>query len=329
MLAEPPILRRFPALARLPRASFGTFPTPVENVSLTDGRPLFIKRDDRSGASIGGNKVRCAEWLLGAIRDGDHVVTVGPRGSTHALTTATYARQLGARVTVVRWNQEMNPAARAVDARLRSAARIIDARWAPSAYAIAAALRMQKRVRWIPAGGASPLAALGHVNAALELVEQSARGEAILPERVVVPLGTGGTAAGLALGFRIAGLPIRVVAVRVVPRIVGRRRRIISSANRAARLIELLTDQSLPRVAAEDIVVAEEFYGGAYGRPVQALADERALDALGIRLDDTYSRKAFAAAIAQANHRTLFWLTFDGRILGAGPSTITSATTPL
>ncbi len=315
-MPELAILRRFPALEALPRVSLGTFPTPIESLSLHDGRTVLIKRDDRSAALIGGNKVRGLEWLFGGIREGDHVVTVGPRGSTHALITASYARQLGAGVTVVRWNQEMNRAARSVDARLHEAARIIDARWVPTAYAIAAALRLQKRVRWIPAGGASPLAALGHVNAALELVEQCARGECDLPECVVVPLGTGGTAAGLALGFLIAGVAVRLVAVRVVPRIVGRRQRILSLANRAARLIERTTGQRLPRVGPDNVVVAEEFYGGAYGRPIEALADERALDTLGVRLDDTYSRKAFVAAIAQVSRRTLFWLTFDGRILG-------------
>jgi D-cysteine desulfhydrase len=316
-VAELPILRRFPALARLSRVSLGTFPTPVQRIPLADGRSLLIKRDDLSAPSVGGNKVRGTEWLLGGIGDGDHVITVGPRGSTHALITATYARQLGARATVVRWDQEMNRAARSVDARLRNTARIIDTRWVPAAYAIAAALRLRQRAHWIPAGGASPVAALGHVNAALELVEQGARGECELPECVVVPFGTGGTAAGLALGFRIASLPIRVIAVRVVPRIVGRRRRVIALANRAAQLIERVTGggHRLPRVDPDDIVVTEGFYGGAYGRPLDALADERALETLGVGLDDTYSRKAFAAAIAQVNQRTLFWLTFDGRLL--------------
>jgi hypothetical protein len=32
-------------------------------------------------------------------------------------------------------------------------------------------------------------------------------------------------------------------------------------------------------------------------------------------VDDTYSAKALAAALAQRNHLTLFWLTFDGRML--------------
>lgn len=316
MRTEAPLLRRFPALATLPRANLGNYPTPVNRLALHDGRTLLIKRDDRSGRLMGGNKVRGLEWLLGGLQAGEHVLTVGPRGSTHALTTAIYARDMDARVTVVRWSQEMNPAARRVDGRLRAAARIIDVPWggAPAAYAIAAALRT-RGARWIPAGGATPLAALGHVNAGLELAEQIAAGECELPERLVVPLGTGSTAAGLALGIRLAGLGTHVVAVRVVPRIVGRARRVLRLADRAASLIERVTGERVPRVASANVRVEHAFYGGGYGRPLEAVASENALGAAGIVLDDTYSRKAFAAAAAQHDHLTMFWLTFDGRLL--------------
>ena len=320
-MPELPLLRRFPALAKLPRANFGVYPTPVQRIALDDGRTLLVKRDDRSGTTIGGNKVRGLEWLLGDVRPGERVVTVGPRGSTHALITATYGRTLGADVTVVRWNQEMNDAARRVAARLQGAARIIDASWVPAAYVVAAALRVRAGgARWIPAGGATPLAVLGQVNAALELAEQIAAGECELPERLVVPLGTGGTAAGLALGLRIAGLGTQVVAVRVVPRVVGRVGRVVKLADATAALIERLVGgrERLPRLERDqgNVRVEHAYYAGAYGRPLEGLrsADD-ALRTAGVRVDDTYSRKALAAALAQRDHLTLFWLTFDGRLL--------------
>jgi 1-aminocyclopropane-1-carboxylate deaminase/D-cysteine desulfhydrase-like pyridoxal-dependent ACC family enzyme len=312
-VADLPIVRRFPALSTIPRASFGTYPTPVERVALADGRTLLLKRDDRSAPLVGGNKVRGLEWLLGAVRAGDTVLTVGPRGSTHALATAVYAGRLGARTTVVRWNQEMNAAAARVDERLRREARVLDSGWVVAAYAVAAALRVTERVVWIPAGGAAPLALLGHVNAALELAEQVARGESALPARVVVPFGTGGTAAGLALGFRIAGLRTRVVAVRVVPRVVGRVSRLVRLARSAAKLIEDRTGERIPRVGRDDVTIEQRFYGGAYGRPL-AMTGTASL-AADVALDDTYSRKAFAAALAGPSQSTLLWLTFDGRLL--------------
>lgn len=317
MTSPQPLLRRFPALADIPRASLGAFPTPVETVSLPGGQ-LMIKRDDVSGVAVGGNKVRGLEWLLGGLRPDERVLTVGPRGSTHGLATALCARELGAHATIVRWNQRMNDAARRVDARLLRAGTVFDAIWVSAAYAVAGSMRLRSRVRWIGAGGASPLAMLGHVNAALELVDQVARRECALPTTVFVPLGTGGTAAGLAVGFRIAGVSTRVVGVRVVPRAIGRLKRVLRLARGVSRLIERRTGQRVPIVTPLDLRVEHAFYGGTYGKPLADPPDERALQLTGIRLDDTYSRKAFAAAVAHASaggERTMFWLTFDGRLL--------------
>ena len=314
-MVELPILRRFPALSTIPRASFGTYPTPVERVTLSDERVLLLKRDDQTASLMGGNKVRALEWLLGGVGPGDTVLTVGSSGSTHALATAVYAKALGANVVVVRWNQEMNAAATRVDARIRRLARVLDARNVVAAYAFAGIRRFSRRVHWIPAGGASPLGVLGHVNAALELSEQIERAECELPRSVFVPLGTGGTAAGLALGFRIAGLRIQVVAVRVVPRIVGRIGNVLKLARGTASLIERVSAQRVPRVEYDDVAVEQRFYGGAYGRPLREDVDDSAVRAAGAVLDDSYSKKACAAAVAGQNHTALLWLTFDGRLL--------------
>ena len=314
-VAELPILRRFPALSTIPRASFGSYPTPVDRVTLSDGRILLLKRDDRSAALMGGNKVRGLEWLLGGVRAGDTVLTVGSSGSTHALATATYANELGAHVYIVRWNQQMNAAAVRVDTRVRELAHVIDMRNVVAAYALAGLRRLKGRSHWIPAGGASWLGVLGHVNAGLELSEQIARGECELPSSVFVPLGTGGTAAGLALGFRIAGLRTRVVAVRVVPRIVGRVGKVLKLARSTASFLERLSAQRIPRVERDDVVVEQRFYGGVYGRPLAGDADDNGVLSAGVVLDDSYSRKTCAAAVATQNHGVLLWLTFDGRLL--------------
>jgi D-cysteine desulfhydrase len=310
-----PIVRRFPALGALPRANLLAHPTRVDRVSI-EGRDILIKRDDLCGHQIGGNKIRGLDWLLGEVRAGDEILTVGSIGSTHALTTALCAKALGARTTVVRWNQEMNEVASLVDQRLRRICRIIDARFAPAAYAMAYARRIRAgaQTHWIPAGGSTSIAILGHANAALELAEQIGRGECAEPEAIVLPLGTGGTLAGVLLGARIAGLRSRIVGVRVVPRLVGRAGRVVSLANRTARLIEKLSGTTIPRLHHRDVEVDHSAFGGAYGRPLERAHDESGLDALGITLDDTYSRKAFSVA-ARMRQRTLFWLTFDARLV--------------
>jgi 1-aminocyclopropane-1-carboxylate deaminase/D-cysteine desulfhydrase-like pyridoxal-dependent ACC family enzyme len=180
--------------------------------------------------------------------------------------------------------------------------------------------RRRSGARWIPAGGSSPLGILGHVNAGLELVAQIDAGALPQPASVVVPLGTGGTAAGLALAFRLADRDIHVVGARVVPRVVGRRNRVLRLAHRTAQLIEHATKQRVARVRPNDIVVIHDVYGGAYGRETSAarVAAARLQADADIALDPTYAAKAFGLALdLAARGPTLFWLTFDPRILGA------------
>ncbi|MBA2682955.1 MAG: pyridoxal-phosphate dependent enzyme [Gemmatimonadaceae bacterium] len=316
-----PLLLRFPALARIPRVALGDFPTPVQRLDLHDETlrgELWIKRDDLSASPLGGNKVRALEFLLGDLKPGDTVLTAGGEGSTHILTTATYVRALGGVTHAVRWKHEMNPSALATEARARAITARTHTLPGPISGLLRAHLSRRPTVRWIPPGGTSPLGMLGHVNAALELAEQIARGELPVPKRVVLPIGSGGTAAGLALGLAIAKLDIVVAGARVAPRIAAGRMRVLSLAERARRFIERATGASLAKVEASRVEIIHSVYAGAYGRALGAADVSTALlaRATGLRLDGTYSAKAFAAAYESALRNpgvTLFWLTFDGR----------------
>lgn len=319
-----PLVARFAALARIPRAALGTFPTPVERLpDLGTAGELWIKRDDLNAPAFGGNKVRSLEFLLGGLRPGDVLLTLGGEGSTHVLTTSALARELGARVQAVRWRHDMNPTANAVASRTAEMCeRIVAAGGPMRGIARAYLARLGARARWIPLGGTSPLGMLGHVNAALELAEQIADGVCPLPTRIVVPLGSGGTMAGLALGLAIAELDVTVVGVRVAPRIATGAARVLWLARRTASLIGRVTGERVPAVRRDRLRVVHDAYGGAYGRPLPEAAAEAALlhRATGVRLDGTYSEKAFHAALRIARRdesRTLFWLTFDGRWMEA------------
>ena len=287
---------------------------------------MWIKRDDLSGASLGGNKVRALEFLLGSVRRGDTVLTIGGEGSTHVLATAYYAARLGADVHAIRWRHEMNAMAHTVAARARELCGVVTT----TRTFVGAMVRVgwqratERRTHWIPMGGSSPLGTLGHVNAALELTRQIADGLLPQPRHVVVPLGTGGTAAGLALGFAIAGLPITVVAARIGPRIGANRTRVLRLARATAAFIRRASGQSVPDLGPDAVRVVHDVYGGAYGRALPAGDDAARLLEVwrGIALDATYSAKAFAAAMALTRSTevpVLFWLTFDGRAL-RGPA---------
>ena len=317
---EFPLYTRFPALRTIPRVSLCVLPSPVE-LATVDGTEIWIKSDGLNAAVCGGNKVRALEFLLAGVQSGDTIVTAGGEGSTHVLATAVHARRLGARVIGVRWRQEMNHAA------YRVADMIADECVVSRVYgtAIGAILRAQltrltQRCRYIPLGGSTPLGVLAHVNAALELAAQISAGELPAPTRVVVPLGSGGTVAGLSLGFAIAGLDTAAIAVQVTPAIVANRLHVKRLISRTTRLIEQTTGERVPRVSARLLGVVHDAYGGAYGRalPAATAAAHELEMATRIRLDDTYSAKAFVVALAfarSAEGTTIFWNTFDSRLL--------------
>lgn len=315
-----PLVRRFPALAAIPRARLGRFPTPVEKLEgFRDVESLWVKHEDLASDALGGNKVRSLEFLLGRIGPGDTVLTVGGVGSTHILSTAVHAKRLGAKTIAVRWRHDMHPAAHEVSERAASeCAEVVTASNFVTALVPLIRLRLTRRAHYIPLGGSTPLGTLGHVNAALELAEQVEAQELPQPVRLVTPLGSGGTAAGLALGFAIAGLETTVLGARVGPRIGANKFRVLRLAEQTRQLIARYTGRAPPPVRSDRVVVSHDLYGGAYARPHPTAEHAAVLvDALrGWRLDATYSAKAFAVALDLATDTstpTLFWMTFDAR----------------
>src|SRR5260370_28174297 len=118
------------------------------------------------------------------------------------------------------------------------------------------------------------------------------------PGQVVVALGSGGTAAGLALGFAIAGMRPLIIAARVVPRIVGRQNRILRLVNATRAFIERHTGAVPPSVPSSNVRVDDAVYGGAYGRVLARgdISAARLSDALGATVHAPYPAKAFVAA---------------------------------
>jgi D-cysteine desulfhydrase len=320
-----PLATRFPALgAAIPRVALCELPSPLLRARV-DGTELWIKEDGANAPVAGGNKVRMLEFLLAGVEPGDTVVTVGGEGSTHVLATALHAARLGARTVALRWRHEMNPTAHEIAGRIAADARSARVhRWSAVAIAHAQWLRVAGQVRYVPLGGSTPRGVLGMVNAGLELAAQIRADEMPLPRNVVVALGSGGTMAGLALGLAIAELDVPVIGVQVTPAIIANRSRVRRLVARTARLIERVTGEPVRRPASRLLGVARGAYGGAYGRlvPSAAHAAERLELATSIRLDQTYTAKAFAVALELARDRrmrtgpTLFWNTFDPRLLG-------------
>jgi len=322
--------------AALRPLALACLPTPVEELSGLGRRGLWVKRDDLSSPLYGGNKVRKLEFLLGAARASGArtVLTMGASGSNHLLATALHGLELGLRTAGVVFPQPDSPAVRE-KARAYRGARVELFR-TPSKYllpwAVAAALaRLRLREgrfpALIPGGGSSPLGALGFVNAGLELAEQVRAGALPAPEAVFVAYGTGGTAAGLALGLQLGGLSSRVVAVRVIDRLMANRPRLARLAAATARLLrQHAPGLDLPRAPLGALEIRPDQLGRGYGHPTPAAEEARdAFAGVGLGLELTYTAKAAAAFLGAARRTTgplLFWLTHSaadiGRWLAAG-----------
>jgi 1-aminocyclopropane-1-carboxylate deaminase/D-cysteine desulfhydrase-like pyridoxal-dependent ACC family enzyme len=141
------------------------------------------------------------------------------------------------------------------------------------------------------------------------------RFQTLLNEVDNVPLPS--AAVGLALGFRMAGLKSRVVAVRVVDRIVANR---LAMAVLAARVATLLGRGGLaPKLRPPllgNLEVRQGYFGLGYGHPTRAGLEAMRVFSEGqaMTLEATYTGKAAAAFLDEARTNKkpiLFWNTYS------------------
>ncbi len=315
---------RFPALrTTLPHVALGTEPTSVrrlEAVSAEAGCEVWCKEDGSYGGPYGGNKVRKLEWVLAdARRRGSRtVLTFGALATNHGLATAVYAQRLGMRAALVLVDQPLDAHVRAQLERLRASGAAVHVTHSVPRTAVALPWLLLRHAGWaggrprppyvLPVGGSSPLGVLGYVEAGLELGAQVSAGALPEPAAVVVPVGSGGTVAGLALGLRLAGLRARTVGVVVNDRMrldAGRSARL---ADRSAALLRK-RGAAVPAevvVRPDDVLLAREWLGDGYGHPT---AEAGAAAALvrddGLALDPVYAAKAMAGLLGLARRGAL------------------------
>jgi D-cysteine desulfhydrase len=146
------------------------------------------------------------------------------------------------------------------------------------------------------------------------------------PDEVWVAFGTGGTAAGIALGIAAAGLSTRVVCVRVSSPRYGTWQHLREAFDRTRDHLRAI-DPSFPSVElnAERVTLLHDFAGRGYGIASRAGGRARLLARqAGLELDDTYTAKtlaALAALAAERKHRVIvFWNTYDARPLAPADS---------
>lgn len=302
------------------KLSFAHLPTPLWRHDALDalvGAQVWIKRDDTTSGPEAGNKIRKLEYHLAAARqqEADTVITCGGFQSNHARATALLAAGLGMRSVLLLRSQPLDVRPVQGNAMLAALAGAEIRTVTPEGYAqrdarmqaIAASLQERGESCYvIPEGGSDGLGALGYVDAMAEVRQQLDDGQAGGPgpfDVVVHACGSGGTAAGAALGAAQSHVAPRVWAMAVCDD-AAHFEGVVASLIRDARALE-------PELGEPaELKVWDEWKGPAYG-----VADRRQLAFIvevarqtGLILDPVYSGKALYALsqVEPKPHRVLF-----------------------
>ncbi len=295
--------------SRFPRIAIAHLPTPLEPMDrlseLLGGPRIWIKRDDCTGLSTGGNKTRKLEFLMAEAKEmgADLVITQGATQSNHARQTAAFAARLGMDCHIL---LEDRTASKEEDYNYNGNV-LLDFLHGATAEKRAGGLDMNaemekvaeefrkegRTVYTIPGGGSNATGALGYANAAMELVNQSnAMGLKI--DKLVHATGSAGTQAGLVVGLKAinANIPLLGIGVRA-PK---------PKQEENVYKLALATAEKLgcPGVVErEDVVANTDYVGEGYGIPTEGCIEAIELFAQyeGILLDPVYSAKGGAGLI--------------------------------
>lgn len=296
-------------LARFPRVFLAHLPTPLERLDRLSkelgGPEIWIKRDDCTGLSTGGNKTRKLEFLMAeALAQGaDTVITQGATQSNHARQTAAFAAKLGLACHIL-----LEDRTGSNDANYNTNGNVLldhlhGATTSRRAGGVDMAAEMEqladrhrgegRKPYIIPGGGSNPTGALGYVNCAFELVSQ-ANDRGLVIDHIVTATGSAGTQAGLITGLKAlnAGIPLLGIGVRAPKE--KQEENVFLLAQRTAEKL------GCPTVVSRGDVVADcNYVGAGYGIPrddtLEAIRMFAQLE--GILLDPVYSGKGAAGLI--------------------------------
>jgi L-cysteate sulfo-lyase len=296
-------------LARFPRVRLGHMNTPLEILprltEALDGPEIWIKRDDCTGLSTGGNKTRKLEFLMADAlsKNADIVLTQGATQSNHARQTAAAAAKLGIKCHILLEDRTgMND----ISYRENGNVLLNNLHGASMEHrgpgldmhaemeTVADNFRKDDLVAYtIPGGGSNPIGALGYANCAQEIVVQSTE-MGLEIDHIVHATGSAGTQAGLITGLKAlnAQIPLLGIGVRA-----PKEKQEENVYNLSVETAKKLGCEGI--VKRNDVVANCDYVGPGYGVPAESTLE--AIDVFarleGILLDPVYSGKGAAGLI--------------------------------
>lgn len=296
-------------LAKYPRRSYTHTKTPIEKLThlseLLNGPSIYVKRDDLLGLAGGGNKTRKLEFLIAdAIRKGaDTIVTCGALQSNHCRLTLAAAVKEGLKCQLVLEEGVATPYDPDANGnnllfKLLGAESIkvvpYDSDVIADMHALGEELVAAGRKPYlIPVGGSNELGSVGYVACAQEILQQTFETGLVIDD-VVVASGSGGTQAGLIVGFNASSAPIKVHGINVSRQNEEQIPKITELVQQTADFLNVSDNQLADRVHCYDGYVGE-----GYTIPTQEMIEAVQMLARteGILLDSVYTGKVIAGLI--------------------------------
>lgn len=207
-------------------------PTPIHewDIKLSQDFPnsdskFYIKRDDLTEFLLSGNKVRKLEFLISeAIQQQcDCVITIGPLQSNHTRATAVASRRCGLNSHLILRTDNTDPSTIGyegnvlIDRYMNSNIHLVSVEEYKQKGHVKLTLDLKeklikegKKPYIIPMGGTNETGAWGYINFIQEIIDSK-----LDFDHIVFAIGSGGTAAGIALGVKLSGMKCKVTGISV------------------------------------------------------------------------------------------------------------------
>lgn len=303
-------------VAHFDKVDIGVFPSPVNRVYLGQACSFWVKDESSTHPIYGGNKVRKLEYYFAWARQNKvrRLVVWGDALSHTVEAVSVLGCQLGFEVAAVVYQEKKSGyVSGQVQRYVTGNARVHYTSNFVQAYFLARLMGMRAGSTYIPLGATTDYSTLGHVSAAYEFVEQWRLKNLELPEKIYLALGSGGSIAGMAIGFALMGVPVKINAVQTVNASITNHKTLKKQIEATLKLLGT-SKLNAASIIRSYVNIDRRYLGRGYGDiTAPSIAAVKKAAGLGIELECVHTGKVMAAIFQDLENNSsqeiLYWHT--------------------
>lgn len=290
------------------KLNIANLPTKIEKLDSLSQRlnkNIYLKRDDQTGSEVSGNKIRKLEFSAKeALKNScDYLITCGGIGSNHARATAALAAKLGmGAYLVLRGDEDSKLEGNYfLDKILGAKIKLVSQeQYSNNRTEIMEKIKEELyksgyNAYIIPEGASNGIGSFGYINA-MEEIEEQEKEIGIKFDAIVLPVGSGGTYAGLFYKNHISDRKSKIYGVNVSSDAQHFKKVVLGLLDEIASY----TDKRI-NVEEEDINILDGYVGKGYAISMQEEIDfiSNFAKTEGVVLDPVYTGKAMYGMVSE------------------------------